>query len=159
MKIFQIFLLLFVNFAFSKKHKHNKGKGKAKAKELDEAVQVAPSLSVQIPVIKNVIGGGCRCGDAGPCRPSIYADYYYNPPYTGYPANSSYLPPPDSIPEIIARLKSIRDTTKKFVDAVKQEESDIKQALYVKNNFDSVLFILQAVSKAANDTNSHGSLN
>ena len=146
-----LFNILLITSDAKKKKKHKHGNKKNKA------IQVVPSLSVQIPVIP--IPSSCPCAAAavsdasGPCKPSIYIDYYYNPPFSGYPANASYLPPAESIPAIIERLTSIRDITKNFVHSTKQEKDDVKEALYIKNNFGNVHHILKAISKAANNTN------
>jgi len=150
MKLLHLFLIAFNLFimAHTKKHKH-------RHKSLNKTVQVVPSLSVNIPLIENV-QASCSCAAASPgsspCHPLIYIDYYYNPPYTGYPANSSYLPPSDSIPVIVDRLTNIRDVVKNFVQSTKQEDSDIKQALYIKNNYETIHYILKAISKASNTT-------
>ena len=149
MNLLQIFILIFNIFLIhAKKHKH-------KHKQKDKTVQIVPSLSVQIPVISSGPVASCPCaasGSSGPCNPSIYIDYYYNPPYTGYPANSSYLPPADSIPSIVNRLTSIRDLVKNFVQSAKNEKDDVKQALYIKNNYGDIHYLLKAISKAANNT-------
>ena len=157
MRLLHLFLLIFDLFIVidGKKHKNKHKKHKKLAAE--KTVQVVPSLSVNIPLIENV-PVSCPCAAAssnsGPCHPSIYHDYYYNPPYTGYAANSSYFPPSDSIPAIIERLTDIRDTVNSFVKAAKEEHSDTKQALYIKSNYKNVHYILKSISKASNSSQS-----
>lgn len=86
------------------------------------------------------------------CRSGLYIDYYYNAPYSGYPANSTYSPSITSAAQIILKLTEIRNTIKSFLTRVGNEGSSGQRALFVKNNFDKVQFILQAIDKAANVT-------
>lgn len=83
------------------------------------------------------------------CRGGIYVDHYYNAPYSGYPANYTYLPPESSIPVIIDRLTTIRQIVKEFVQGSAREDSPAKKAIYVKNNFSKVKHLLFAVNKAS----------
>jgi hypothetical protein len=111
----------------------------------------APTVQPQeIPIVsesKNT----CPCSRerTNVCRGGVYVDYYYNAPYSGYPKDSSYLPPVESIPVIVTELTSIRDMVKKFIKKVNKKESNNKKALYVKDNYSKVHYLLQAVEKAA----------
>lgn len=145
--LFILFFNLFITEITAKKRKHHHHK--------NNNIQIVPSLSVNVPLIDNA-AASCPCaagagaGTSGPCRPSIFIDYYYNAPYTGYPANSSYLPPSDSIPPIIDRLTSIRNSVRNFVQSVSREQDDIRQALYIKKNYGNVHYLLKAISEASN---------
>lgn len=110
--------------------------------------------SAEIPVISES-KATCPCTHSqnSPCRGGIYIDYYYKPPYSGYPENSSYLPPHETVPVIIDRLTEMRDVVKDFVASAANESSNVQKALFVKNNFSKVHFILAAISRAANSTN------
>lgn len=107
-----------------------------------------------IPVVSES-NGTCSCAqnqNSSPCRGGIYIDYYYKPPYSGYPESSSYLPPKEAVPDIIKRLTKMRNVVKDFVKHAEKNSSNVKKALYVKNNFGKVHYILKAISAAANST-------
>jgi hypothetical protein len=96
----------------------------------------------------------CATGELGvrACSGGPYVDYYYYEPYSGSPANSSYLPPEDAVPNILAQLTSMRDSVKAFLGTLNAQDSNITKALYLKDNYEQVHFILKAVNRAANAT-------
>lgn len=107
-----------------------------------------------IPIVSEVKNEcPCSLAKANLCRGGIYVDYYYNPPYSGYPKDATYLPPVDSIPVIVANLTSIRDTVKNFIKKVTKKDSNDKKAIYVKDNYSKVQHLLQAVDRAARKAN------
>lgn len=147
--LFLLWNLTIIPMIISKKHKH-KHKQKHQKKEI-----ASSTLSNEIPLpTSSSTNENCPCASSqqGVCRGGLYVDYYYYEPYSGYPANSSYLPPEDSVPVIVERLTDIRDTVKSFIQEANGEDSDVKKAIYVKNNFAKVQYILQAVNNAANTT-------
>lgn len=95
----------------------------------------------------------CSLAKANLCRGGIYVDYYYNAPYSGYPRDAAYLPPVDSVPVIIEKLTLIRDTVKEFISGANAKKSDAKKALYVKDHFSNVKYLLHAVHVAARKAN------
>ena len=113
-----------------------------------------PTEPQEIPVVSES-QKTCPCSQekTNLCRGGIYVDYYYNAPYSGYPKDSTYPPPIDSVPVIIEKLTSIRDSIKEFVSGSNSQESNAKKALYVKNEFSNIKFLLQAVHKAATKAN------
>lgn len=143
-------LFLFSITSFAKKHRH-----KHKHKH-HPSVTTSISSGLSLPTaVANENNCPCAASDTNsPCRGGIYVDYYYNAPYSGYPANSSYLPPVDSVPVILEKLTKVRDIVKEFVQGAKEEDSEVKRAVFVKNNFGKVQFVLQAINKAANATES-----
>ena len=108
----------------------------------------------EIPIVSET-KNTCPCSQAkvNLCRGGIYVDYYYNPPYSGYPKDATYLPPVDSIPNIVTNLTFIRDVVKDFIKQVNSQDTDDKKAIYVKDNYSYVQYLLQAVDKAAKKAN------
>lgn len=96
----------------------------------------------------------CTCVKKGlrPCQGGMYIDYYYNEPYTGSPMDSQYLPPEDTVPEIIERVTAIRDKIRDFLNSFNQQGDNPKKALWMRQNFEQVRHLLMAVDKAANAT-------
>ena len=96
----------------------------------------------------------CTCTRKGltPCSGGMYVDYYYNEPYVGSPRDSQYLPPEETVPEIIQRVTHIRDTIGEFLNTFDQQGENAKKALWMRQNFDQVRHLLRAVDKAANST-------
>lgn len=115
------------------------------------SANIYPVNSDNVPEIPIVSGDTCPCAQNQNqhCRGGLYVDHYYNAPYSGYPANSTYLPPVDSMPLIIQRLKSIRDSVKQFVTDAEREKSPVKKAIYVKTNFSKVKHLLHDINKAS----------
>ena len=119
--------------------------------------QTSPPTTTTYHDLSSIPTENCSCSSSGsssnPCRGGLYVYYYYNAPYSGYPANSSHLPEVDAVPIIVEKLTSIRDTLKSFLQALSNEGSDVQRAIYVKNNFGNVQYILEAINNSANSTN------
>lgn len=115
-----------------------------------------PPKPQEIPIVSES-QKACPCSQSQEqtnlCRGGIYVDYYYNAPYSGYPKDATYPPSVDSVPVIIEKLSSIRDSIKEFVSGANSQESNAKKALYIKNDFSKIKFLLQAVHKAAKKAN------
>ncbi len=86
-----------------------------------------------------------------PCE-GMYVDYYYRVPYVGHPRDSQYLPPQDTVPEIIQRVTSIRDSIRDFLNTFDQQGDKLKKALWMRQSFEQVRHLLRAMDKAANST-------
>ncbi len=82
----------------------------------------------------------------------MYVDYYYKVPFVGHPRDSQYLPPVETVPDIIERVTSIRDHVADFLNSYSQKDGKSKKALYMRQNFDQVRYLLRGVDRAANAT-------
>ena len=100
---------------------------------------------------------GCACSRKGlrPCEGGMYVDYYYKKPFVGHPRDSQYLPPEDTVPDILERVTSIRDTVQDFLNTFNQQSDNPSKALWMRQNFEQVRYLLRAVDRAANATTTH----